>query len=109
LKLLFDENLASRLVQQLADLFPRSTHVQIVGLDSASDHAIWEFAKTSGFVVVTKDKDFENLSVVFGAPPKVVLLQVGNCSVKGVEERLRRDAIRIAEFDTSDKALLILR
>jgi predicted nuclease of predicted toxin-antitoxin system len=109
LKLLFDENLAARLVRQLEDLFPGSRHVQTVGLESTSDSAIWEFAKTGELAIVTKDKDFENLSVVWGAPPKTVLLQLGNCSVGGVEDRLRRDAIRIAQFNASDRALLILR
>jgi len=36
-KLLFDQNLSSRLVARLADLYPGSAHVQSLGLDTFSD------------------------------------------------------------------------
>ena len=38
--LLFDENLAARLVAELADLYPGSVHVGDQGLASGSDRAI---------------------------------------------------------------------
>ena len=37
----FDENLSSRLVGALADQFPDSSHVNLVGLASATDQEIW--------------------------------------------------------------------
>jgi predicted nuclease of predicted toxin-antitoxin system len=77
LKLLVDENLPLRLVPDLADLFPDSTHVNTAGLESAPDALIWEYAKANGFAFLTKDKDFANLSIARGAPPKVILLQTG--------------------------------
>ena len=70
MKLLVDENLAPKLVRDLADLFPDSTHVGSVGLGSTADAAIWEYAKASGFTFLTKDKDFANLSITWGAPLK---------------------------------------
>jgi hypothetical protein len=72
LKLLVDENLPPRLVHDLADLFPDSTHVSSVGLGSTPDAIIWEYAKTHGFTFLTKDKDFANLSFAWGAPPQVI-------------------------------------
>jgi predicted nuclease of predicted toxin-antitoxin system len=80
LKLLADENLPPRLVRDLADLFPDSAHISSAGLSAAADTVIWEFAKANGFAFLTKDKDFANLSIVRGTPPKVILLQKGNCS-----------------------------
>ena len=68
MKLLFDENLSPRLVGQLSDVFPNSGHVADLGLATACDSEIWEFAKIQGFTIVTKDDDFENLALVFGAP-----------------------------------------
>ena len=110
MKLIFDENLAARLVHRLADLFPGSTDVTSVRLDSTSDTAIWEYAIANGYVIVSKDKDFGNLSVVKGAPPKVILVQLGNCSVQQIEDRLRRDAILIEEFvGHSPKGLLVIK
>ncbi|HWE87230.1 MAG TPA: DUF5615 family PIN-like protein [Terracidiphilus sp.] len=110
LKLLVDENLPPRLVQDLADLFPGSQHVNSVGLSGAPDAAIWEYAKAGGFAFITKDKDFGNLSVVLGAPPKVILLQTGNCSTVDLIRIIRNNAIRLAELDNdARRGLLILR
>jgi predicted nuclease of predicted toxin-antitoxin system len=41
LKLLFDENLSSRLIGALADQFPKSSDVNLVGLAGATDLVIW--------------------------------------------------------------------
>jgi len=110
LKLLVDENLPPRLARDLADLFPDSLHVTSAGLTSAPDEAIWEYARKHGFIFVTKDKDFANLSIVLGPPPKVVLLQTGNCSTTDVARILRHNAVRLSEFESSNqRSLLVLR
>ena len=70
MKLLLDENLSRRLIGQLADLFPGSVHVSSEELLQASDLAVWEYAKASGFSIVTADADFYELAVTLGAPPK---------------------------------------
>jgi predicted nuclease of predicted toxin-antitoxin system len=72
LKLLFDENLSARLVRAFAGEFPDSSHVTSLGLAGTSDHVIWEYARTHGYTVVSKDDDFRSLSLVNGAPPKVI-------------------------------------
>jgi predicted nuclease of predicted toxin-antitoxin system len=46
LRLLFDENLSSRLVGALADQFPNSSHVNLVDLASATDLDIWGKIRT---------------------------------------------------------------
>jgi predicted nuclease of predicted toxin-antitoxin system len=58
LKLLFDENLSSRLVGALADQFPNSSHVNLVGLASATDLEIWAYAREQDFTVVSKTMTF---------------------------------------------------
>lgn len=70
MKLLFDENLSRHLAQLLADIFPDSVDVRSAGFGGATDQAVWEFAKGHGFVLVTKDEDFQRLSVLRGPPPK---------------------------------------
>ena len=45
MKLLFDQNLSPSLTEALRDLFPGSLHVKDVALDSASDAAVWVYAK----------------------------------------------------------------
>lgn len=109
MKLLVDENLPPRLVHELGDLFPDSAHVNSVGLGHTSDEFIWEYSQVHGFAFPTKDKDFASLSLARGAPPKVILLQTGNCSADEVLSIVRSNAIRLTDFDSDgQRALLIL-
>lgn len=110
MKLLVDENLPPRLVSELADLFPGSVHVDAVGLGSTPDTVIWEYAREHDLAFLTKDKDFANLSIAWGAPPKVILLQTGNCSTAEALRIIRGNAIRFSEFESDTRCgLLILR
>lgn len=99
MKLLFDQNLSPKLVNRLADLFPGSTHVQSAGLDRASDDQIWAYADLNALVIVTKDDDFNNLSVMRGVPPKVIWLQLGNCTNAEIESVFRSRFVEIQAFE----------
>ena len=109
MKLLLDENLSRRLVRQLADLFPGSTHVAFEGLLEAPDIRIWERAKAEGLAIVTADSDFYELATAFGPPPKVIWLRGCDYPTAVAEGLIRRQAIRIAEFlRDAEQAVLIL-
>jgi predicted nuclease of predicted toxin-antitoxin system len=97
-KLLLDENLPPGLVRTLAGMFPDSAHVLELGFGQATDEAIYRFAGSNGFTIITKDDDFEFLSQQFGAPPKVVLLKIGNTTVTILREFLGRHGRQIADF-----------
>jgi predicted nuclease of predicted toxin-antitoxin system len=98
MKLLFDRNLSFKLPRLVPDLLPRSTQVGSIGLDTAEDSEIWEYAREHGYVMVTQDGDFSNLSALRGYPPKVVWLRCGNCPTRKVEQLLRRHHARIGRF-----------
>ena len=104
MKLLFDENLSHRLVEKLTDLFPDSTHVRLVGLESAEDPKVWQLAVGEDFVVVSKDSDMHDRSLLFGFPPKVIWIRLGNCSTREVESLIRREYSKITEFVEDDFA-----
>lgn len=108
MKLLFDQNLAPRLVVALSDLFPESVHVRHLGMAEADDRDIWVHARDSGFAIVSKDNDFQQLSFVFGAPPKVIWIRRGNCSVAEIEEVLRTNASRILEFGEDEESSYLI-
>ena len=80
MKLLLDENLSRRLLPFLQHDYPDSTQVVMLGLQAASDTEIWQAAKDDGYVIVTRDADFEELSLVWGQPPKVIWLKSNNPS-----------------------------
>jgi predicted nuclease of predicted toxin-antitoxin system len=100
MKLLFDQNLSGALVSRLADLFPESEHVKTVGLMQADDHAVWVFAKEHGCAIVSKDSDFQQRSLLFGAPPKVIWLRVGNCPCSRIEKLIRDHSVTLHTFET---------
>lgn len=91
MKLLFDENLSPALARRVSDLYPDSVHVRDVGMKATDDPIVWDYAKAGGFMIVSKDADMHDLSLIFGNPPKVVWLRVGNCSTRQIEELLRQD------------------
>lgn len=80
MKLRLDENLSRRLVPFLQHDYPGSSQVLLLGMESASDAEVWQAAKDQGFVIVTRDADFEELSLVWGQPPKVIWLKTRNQS-----------------------------
>jgi predicted nuclease of predicted toxin-antitoxin system len=106
-KLLFDENLSPALVRRLADVFPDSVHVRDVGMKATDDPVVWDYAKDNDLMIVSKDADMHDLSLVFGNPPKVVWLRLGNCSTKQVEELLRRDFAVIKLFYEDNSVSLL--
>ena len=89
MRLLFDQNLSPHLKEALRDLYPESRHVRSAGLESADDATIWAYAKDHGFVIVSKDSDFRQLSFTLGQPPKVIWIRRGNCSTSEIESILR--------------------
>jgi predicted nuclease of predicted toxin-antitoxin system len=98
MRLLFDHNLSPRLVHRLADRYPDTSHVFLVGSDRASDLTVWVYAQTNNYIIVTKDSDFSDVSVLRGFPPKVIWLRLGNCTTNAVERTLRNGYAAIDTF-----------
>ena len=93
----------------VAEEFPESSHVVLVGLDTATDRLVWEYAKANGYVIVSKDSDFGQFAFLYGPPPKAIWLRVGNEATRPIADLLRRSAEVIARFGASaDEALLVL-
>ena len=59
------------------------------------------YAKRKGFVMVTKDADFADLSVLRGFPSKVVWIRRGNCSTDDIAEILRNHKEDVEELVTN--------
>jgi predicted nuclease of predicted toxin-antitoxin system len=77
-KLLFDQNISFRAVKQITILFPLARQVRELQLENFSDRRIWEYAKDSNYTIVTFDADFYDLVTLYGHPPKVIWLRLGN-------------------------------
>ena len=80
-----------------------------MGLSRAPDLEVWDYARVHGFVIVSKDADFHQLSFLHGPPPKVIWMRKRNCSVEDIERVLRSSVATIQAFeDDAEAALLIL-
>jgi predicted nuclease of predicted toxin-antitoxin system len=108
MKLLFDQNLSFKLCRQLADLFPGSSQVRLIGLDQVDDRTLWEFARTDRFTLVSFDADFGDMATLLGSPPKVIWLRCGNQPTRVIEKLLRDHTEAITAFELSSAACLEL-
>ena len=104
MKLLLDQNISRKLVDELEDLFPGLSHVCLLGLHKASDEEIWNYARDNSFTIVTQDSDFNERSLVYGYPPKVIWLRTGNISTKNIKRLLKKHHKDILLFER-DKTL----
>ena len=109
MKLLFDQNLSFLLPLALDDIYPGAMHVRDLGLTQTEDKEIWDHAAANDWVIVSKDSDFYQRSLLYGHPPKVLWIRRGNCSTSVVEEILRQHKDDIQQFmSDSTSACLML-
>ena len=78
MKLLLDENLSRRIIPTILEAYPESTQIALLEMESAPDSEVWSYARRGGYLLVTQDSDFYDLSVIHGHPPKVIWLKCGN-------------------------------
>jgi predicted nuclease of predicted toxin-antitoxin system len=79
-KFLVDANLPPRLCVWLRSHRHQAEHVFDHNLLTATDTQIWERGREENLVICRKDVDFYDRALLFGAPPQVVHVAVGNCS-----------------------------
>ena len=106
-RLFFDEQLSEELCEALADIFPGSLHVRLLGHGGAQDPAVWDLARTHGCLVVSKDEDFHRLAVLRGAPPQFVWIRLGNCTTADIGQLLRRHHDDIVRFSQQNEATVL--
>lgn len=110
MKLLLDENLSRRLVPALQVLFPGTSQVALLGMERATDVEVCEYAAQHGFVIVTKDDDFQRLVLARGYRPKLVHVALGNATNDTVLEALLAAAARLEEaFADPEVGVVTLR
>jgi len=107
LKLLLDQNLSRKLVPYLAERYPGTSHVLLLGMSMSDDSDIWHFARLKGFTLITKNTDMVDLCVLRGAPPHVIWLRIGNCTTEVVREILDRNEHRIRDLEHASPPVVL--
>ncbi len=59
-------------------------------------------------MIVSKDSDFAQQSLLMGKPPKVIWLRIGNCTTARADLVLRNAVARIRTFENSEESCLVL-
>ncbi|MBE9207645.1 DUF5615 family PIN-like protein [Nostoc sp. LEGE 06077] len=109
MKLLLDENLSDQIVCRIIDFYPDSAHVKTLALTNTDDGIIWEYAKANDFVIVSKDSDFYQRSLLYGHPPKIIYLRIGNSPTSKIVQVLRDNFDTIIQFgDRELESVLVL-
>ena len=97
MKLLLDENLSRRLVPALQAQFPGSSQVSLLGLEQSTDAQLCDHAAQHGFVICSKDDDFQRLVSARGYRPRLIHLAMGNTSNDAVLAALLGSADRLRQ------------
>jgi len=79
-KFLIDVNLPPSLRPWLTARGHDANHLVDLGLLTATYTVVWELGKSRQLIVLSKDYDFYDRALVFGPPPQVLHIGVGNCS-----------------------------
>jgi predicted nuclease of predicted toxin-antitoxin system len=85
-RLLLDHNIPPQAIGWLSRFDVDCLHVRDLGMITATDHQLWQFAKRDGRVIVTKDGDFAALARSNPAlNAKVIWLRIGNMRNRDLE------------------------
>jgi predicted nuclease of predicted toxin-antitoxin system len=80
LRFVLDAQLPPALAVSLTEAGHRADHVLGLKLADFSDKALWDWAKSNGAAIISKDEDFLHLSVMHDDGPFIVWVRLGNCS-----------------------------
>lgn len=102
-KLLLDQNLSYKIIKHIEHLFPKSSHVRLLNLDTADDFTVWQYAKEHGYHIVTQDIDFNDINILKGYPPKIIRINTGNTATQTIIKLLQNKSDIINEFLNNDQ------
>ncbi len=110
MRILLDQNLSPKLIGRLADVLPGLESVYEHELIGAKDPFIFEWARRLNFAaLISADRDFVDLAERRGPPPKVIRIDRCDFAARVIEDLLRREAVRIFDFLSSSRAVLLLK
>ncbi len=79
-----DAQLPPALARWISDRGHHGTHVFDLGLQSVDDPVIWDHARKENAVIISKDEDFVDRSLMGETPVALIWIRKGNCSNKAL-------------------------
>lgn len=104
MSLIVDAQLSPHLAPWISQTFGMEAFsVGYLGYRDATDTEIFEYARASQAIVLTKDDDFVRLHHQRGSPPKIIWITCGNTSNEYIKKILRDKLPQVlALLNTSD-------
>lgn len=93
----------------LSEMGHEAEHVDDLGLISATDSKIWQYAMAHDAVLITKDGDFADQVVLGRSAPIVVWVRVGNTTRRALLEWFAPVIDRVVEMADAGERLIELR
>ena len=109
MNILIDAQLPPALASLLVAAGHRARHVADVGLQDATDPAVWDHAVRESAVIFTKDEDFALRRLHAQTGPTVVWLRVGNSSNLALQRWLMPLLSEIERMVAAGEALIEVR
>lgn len=81
-------------------------HVRNLKLSDKEDLEIYREAKLADAVIISKDKDFADLSKRLGPPPQILLVKCGNTSNQKLQELFLKTFADALEFIKSGEPIV---
>ncbi|HEX3666028.1 MAG TPA: DUF5615 family PIN-like protein [Rhizomicrobium sp.] len=98
MKIWLDEHLSPQLAPWIAVTFEAETAaIRDLGLAWASDREVFDAARKTGAIMLTKDVDFIGILERLGPPPQIIWLTCGNTSNANLRWLLQRSLRRALE------------
>lgn len=73
----------------------------------STDAAIWAYARDHGYMIVSKDNDFRQYAFLYGPPPKILWLAVGNAGTMAIARLVCGRIREIRAFDEDPELSLL--
>jgi predicted nuclease of predicted toxin-antitoxin system len=85
---LVDAQLPPALARWIGERGHRAAHVLEAGLQAAQDDPIWEHARKTKAIIISKDEDFVDRWLLSAKPVPLIWIRKGNCSNRALLEWL---------------------
>ena len=106
LRFVIDAQLPPMLVRWFAAQGYQASHVFELDLNDASDRAIWRHAQSVGAVIVSKDADFAQLSIIDPSGPPVIWIRLGNMTTAVLIQALEQVVpILVAGLESGERLI----
>ena len=89
-RFLVDNQLSAALARWLETKGCVAEHVIALGLAQSPDADLWQRAAREGAVIVSKDEDFAQMTLLRPEPVAVIWLRVGNCRTPALLATMER-------------------